>query len=87
MQQQLALLLPGSSACRPDLIPKDQARWRLLLVVVLIVAVAAVVLVAVAVVCLLSRCLGVALQGVLSMRGRQGPSRRVVTMSPFMSMR
>ena len=28
LQQQLALLLPGSWACRSGLIPKDQARWR-----------------------------------------------------------
>ena len=28
LQQQLALRLPGACACRPDLISKDQARWR-----------------------------------------------------------
>ena len=27
-QQYLALRLPGAWACRPDLIPKYQARWR-----------------------------------------------------------
>ena len=29
LHQQLALLLPGDCACRPDLIPNDQARWTL----------------------------------------------------------
>ena len=28
LKQQLALLLPGAWACRPDLIPRGPGRWR-----------------------------------------------------------